>query len=107
MTNKKNTNNKLLTKSDVVDIIKGEKKFLSDKYSISQIGIFGSYSRGEQKHRSDIDILVEFAKYPDLFTYVEIIDYLKSRLKRKVDLITKDALRVEIKNKVLSEVLYI
>ena len=63
--------------------------------------------RGEQKKRSDVDILVMFKQYPDLFTYVEISDYLRKKLNKKVDLVTKDALREEIKNYILNEVVYI
>jgi uncharacterized protein len=98
---------KLLSKEELIEKILNEKQYLSEKYKVNEIGIFGSYARGEQKPHSDIDILIGFDVCPDLFTYVEIMDYLKFKLKRKVDLVAKDVLRIEIKNQILNEVLFI
>jgi predicted nucleotidyltransferase len=84
-----------------------EKEFLIKKYSISNIGIFGSFARGEENISSDIDILIDFNIYPDLFTFIEISNYLKFKLSRKVDLVTTNALRIELKNQILKEVIYI
>lgn len=36
------------------------KPLIQQKYHVTQLGIFGSYVRGEQTPKSDIDILVEF-----------------------------------------------
>jgi len=33
---------------------------LRQKYKVKRIGVFGSFVRGEQKKKSDIDLLVEF-----------------------------------------------
>ncbi|NPV01324.1 MAG: nucleotidyltransferase [Brevinematales bacterium] len=52
----------------IKDILLSEKSYLKEKYFISNIGLFGSYTRGEQKNKSDLDILVEFSKPID-FSY--------------------------------------
>lgn len=83
------------------------KPFLKEKYKIKEIGIFGSYVRGEQKKRSDCDILVEFEEVPDLFTYIEIEEFLSRKLKVKVDLVMKSALKPYIGKIILEEVEYI
>jgi predicted nucleotidyltransferase len=49
---------------------------LKKKYNIRQLGVFGSYSRGEQIEKSDIDILVEFEK-PIGLDFVLLADELK------------------------------
>jgi hypothetical protein len=49
------------TIDEIKGILKEHKKEVSQKYKVREIGIFGSFVRGEQKKRSDIDILVEFA----------------------------------------------
>lgn len=95
------------SRDEIIRLLKSEKSFLHDKYSISEIALFGSYCRDEQKSRSDVDLMVTFEEYPDLFAYVEIIDYLKSKLRNKVDLITKSAVRNEILPFILSEAVYI
>ena len=51
--------NKLPSKDEIIEKISNEKQHLSEKYHVSEIGLFGSYARGEQKNRSDIDILIE------------------------------------------------
>lgn len=82
---------------------------LREKYGIKEIGVFGSYMRGEQKKGSDIDILVEF--YPDaemdLITFVELEEHLSDLLGIKVDLVMKSALKPRIGKQILKEVVYI
>lgn len=92
---------------DLIHIIQQEKDFLKKKYNISGIALFGSFARDEQTKNSDIDLLVEFSDNPDLFTYIEINNYLKKKLRRKVDLVTEEALRPDIKKQIMSEVIYL
>ena len=88
-------------------ILKEHKEELYKKYKVKEIGIFGSFVRGEQKKRSDIDILVEFEEVPDLLKFIEIERYLERLLKKKIDLVRKKALRPELKDIILREVVYI
>lgn len=83
------------------------KPLLKEKYKIKEIGIFGSYIKGKQKKRSDLDILVEFEEVPDLFTFIEIEDFLSRKLKIKVDLVMKSALKPYIGKIILKETIYI
>lgn len=91
----------------IAEILKKHKKELNEKYKVKEIGIFGSYVRGEQKRGSDVDILVEFEEVPDLFKFLELERYLESLLKLKVDLVRKKALREELRDIILSEVINI
>ncbi len=61
------------------------KPILKEKYQVETIGVFGSYSRGEQKTRSDVDILVTFAEPNDidLIDFIEIKQFLSRKLKTK------------------------
>ncbi len=93
--------------TEIIDIVKNEKDFLFKMYSVTKIGIFGSYARGEQNKSSDVDLIIEFSHTPDLFTFIEIMNYLKSKIKRKVDLVIADSLRPEIKSKIMTEVVYL
>jgi len=77
---------------------------LRDKYSVSYIGIFGSYIRGEQTKDSDLDILVQFEKTPGLLKYIELENYLSDLLGVKVDLVMKSALKPNIGKRILNEV---
>ncbi len=83
------------------------KPILRKKFKIKKIGLFGSYVKGTQNKKSDCDILVEFYETPDLFTYIEIEEFLSKQLNVKVDLVMKSALKPYIGKIILQEVQYI
>jgi predicted nucleotidyltransferase len=75
------------------------KPILREKYKVKEIGIFGSYVKGRQRKRSDIDILVDFEEVPDLFTFVETEEFIS---KKKVICELKfNSVKVAIYRKVL------
>ncbi len=80
---------------------------LEEKFKVKEIGIFGSFARKEQRKKSDVDILVEFSETIDLFTFVELGDYLNEILGIKVDVVMKDTLKPRIKERILSEAIYL
>lgn len=107
---KSKQNSKIISLREINKILKERKEELKEKYKIREIGVFGSYVRGEQKKRgSDVDILVEFndEDIPDLLKFIEMEMYLKKLLKKKVDLVRKGGIRPELKNIVLNEVIYL
>lgn len=79
------------------------KPILKDVYGVTEIGIFGSYLRGEEKDQSDLDILVEFEKPMGLFKFVELENYLSEKIGVKVDLVMKSALKMRIGKRILNE----
>lgn len=83
------------------------KPYLREKYKVKTIGVFGSYVRGEQKKRSDVDILVEFDETPGLLGYLGLENYLSDAIGVKVDLVMKDALKPRIGKHILEEVVYV
>jgi uncharacterized protein len=80
---------------------------LEQKYKIKEIGIFGSYARHEQHKKSDLDVLVTFSETPDLFQFIELENLLTDLLGVKVDLVMKEGLRPQFKDKILSETVYV
>jgi len=83
--------------------LKGE---LFTRFSVSRIGINGAVARGEQTEASDIDILVEFSRPVGFFTFIELEEYLSLRLGAPVDLVTPDALKPLVRERVAAEVAY-
>jgi len=83
------------------------KPFLKEKYKVKEIGIFGSYVKNKQKKRSDLDILVEFEEVPSLIEFIEMENFLSDKLKIKVDLVMKKALKPNIGKAILKEVIYL
>jgi predicted nucleotidyltransferase len=100
-------NKKHITLETIIDELKKIKPEISEKFYVKEIGIFGSYVRGEEKASSDIDILVEFSKPIGLFKFMDLEDYLRRRLKIKVDLVSKKALKPYIGEKILKETKFI
>ncbi len=77
---------------------------IRERYQVKSLGIFGSYIRGEQKKRSDLDLLVEFESYPSLFEFVHLQNELSKLVGIKVDLVTKSGLKPAIGRRILAEV---
>lgn len=90
-----------------IKIISQNLDSLKKDYGVKKIGVFGSFVNGQPGKNSDIDILVEFLKPVGFFEFVDLENFLSRKLKRKVDLATKNALKPAIKKDVLKEVVYV
>ena len=88
-----------------MDLIKEHELEIKDKYSVSKIGVFGSYARGEEKESSDIDILVEFQE-TTLHNFMGLIFYLEELLGKEVHLVTNNALSPYMRPNVEKEVVW-
>jgi len=92
---------------DIQECVKAHKNELNRDYKVKEIGIFGSYVRGHQHDKSDLDILVDFNETIGLFKFVALERYLSQLLGVKVDLVMKSALKPRIGAHILKEVCYI
>lgn len=94
------------TFKEVREILQSEKAHLAREYGITELGIFGSYVRGEQRAESDIDILIALEEPPrmDLFDLINLEDHLSQLLGADVDIAIKESLRRRIGQRILSEV---
>ncbi|MCL5949376.1 MAG: nucleotidyltransferase domain-containing protein [Candidatus Bathyarchaeota archaeon] len=90
-----------------LDEVKGQlealKPTLKKRFKVETIDIFGSYARGEQTEKSDLDILVTYGEMVDLLLVAELRRYLRRKLRMKVDVISKKYLNKYIKDQVLEE----
>lgn len=78
---------------------------LRQTYGVSALGIFGSYAAGQAGPGSDLDLLVEFDRPPTLFQFVRLERQLSQLLGVKVDLVMKSALKPEIGQRILRQVM--
>ncbi|MCK4734983.1 MAG: nucleotidyltransferase domain-containing protein [Methanophagales archaeon] len=67
---------------EIFNSIKNQKAFLKDRYKVKEIGVFGSFVKGEQKRGSDVDILVVFENEMELggFEYIGLMNDLEDYL---------------------------
>ncbi|MDT7907813.1 MAG: nucleotidyltransferase domain-containing protein [Candidatus Calescibacterium sp.] len=78
------------------------------KLNNGNMSIFGSYARGEQKKKSDLDVLVKFYKKAKLFEFVGLALFLEEKLGiKKVDVVPYDTVREELKEYIFKETIYI
>ena len=91
----------------IEDILKLHRKELEERFKVKKIGIFGSYLRGEQRKRSDLDLLVDFKEVPGLLGFLELEEFLTEITGLKVDLVMRGGLKPGIEEHILREVLYI
>jgi len=87
-----------------IAILRNHLPEIRKRYGVRSLGIFGSFVRGEQQTRSDLDVLVEFDRAPTLFGFIDLGDYLTDLLGVKVDLVMKSALKPTIGSFILAEV---
>ena len=76
------------------------------KYSVRKIGLFGSFLHGDESDNSDIDFLVEFFE-KSFDNYMDLKFFLEELFKRPVDLVTHKALKRQLRDKILGEVMYV
>lgn len=79
--------NRMVTKDEIINILKENRQRLSADYGIKRIVLFGSFAVGEPSETSNIDIIVELER-PIGFRFVEMAKFLEGLLGRKVDVLT-------------------
>lgn len=95
------------TVMSAIQLLKSHSDFFRRTFGISKIGVFGSFARGEEQENSDIDILVAFQKGEKTFDhFMDLKYYLEDLFGRKVDLVTMEALRPQLRDSILQEVAY-
>lgn len=94
--------------TEIIQRIKNHEKEIKYNFKVKEIGIFGSYVRGEQTLQSDIDILVDIEIEGKTFdNYMNLKYYLENLLALKVDLIMKGAIKKRLRPSILEEVVYV
>jgi len=73
------------------------------KNNVTKAGIFGSYARGDYTKKSDIDILIKFKGQKSLLDLVRLERELKTKIKKKIDVVTYNSLHPLLKEKILKE----
>jgi len=79
---------------------------LKKEYAVKEIGLFGSFSNGTNTEDSDIDLIVELEK-PIGWKFFSLELYLENVFNRKIDLVTKNSIKEQLKDSILGQVNYI
>lgn len=95
------------TLTQIKQTLVAHKSEIMKQYDVNEIGVFGSYVRGEQTEKSDIDILVDFNRGIGFFKFLELEELLGTMLHKKVDLVSKQGLKPIIGEYILREVILV
>lgn len=92
---------------EIQTTLAAQRKELEARFNVKEIGVFGSFVKGQEQEGSDIDILVEFKEPIGLFEFMRLEEYLSNLLGTKVDLVSKKALKPRIGAHILKEVIFV
>jgi len=92
-----------MKRDEIIHRLRQQREDLRRRYGVCRLAVFGSYAHDAQRPDSDLDLLVEFEATPGLFLFVRLKDALTQLLGVKVDLVMKDALRPQLRQKVLRD----
>ena len=95
------------TTAEIKRLLHQFKPLIQQKYQISDLGLFGSYVRGEQNEDSDVDVLIDYLEAPSLVQLVDLEFYISELLGIKADVVTKEGLKPRYRERILAEVVYV
>ncbi len=96
-----------MTKNIIIDYLKSHKDEFEKKYNISRLALFGSYSRGDNKKESDIDIAIE-TKLSDYFILYDFKEELEDYFQTKVDVVRiRDRMNESLRKRIMKDGIYV
>ena len=81
-----------VTRDQVVSLLGDHRQELG-RLHVKALALFGSLARDEARPDSDVDLLVEFDGEPTFDRFMELKFFLEDLLRRRVDLVTRAALK--------------
>lgn len=97
----------VVNKENILTLVERNKERVKS-LGVKRLGLFGSFIRGEQRADSDVDVLVEFrARQKTFDNFIQLSFLLEDLFKRRVELVTPEALSPYIGPRILSQVQYV
>lgn len=95
-----------MNRYDIMAQIRRHDDFLI-AHGVKRIGLFGSYARGEEREKSDIDLLVEFDTGKKNYdNFIELCFFFEDLLGHKVDLLTPESISPFIRSYIEKDAYY-
>lgn len=96
-----------MNKNEIITELRNLDEEICGKYRAKVKGVFGSVIRGEDRQGSDLDVLVEFVDGATLLDFVGLALYLEDKLGIAVDIVPADTIKSELKDRILSETVFV
>ncbi len=98
--------NAMINKDIILNYLKEHKNEFMQKYSVEQIGLFGSFARNETREDSDIDIFVQME--PDFYKLIGLKQQIEDYFNTKVDIVRlRDKMNEALKRRILKDGIYV
>ncbi len=99
----------MMTRGEILEYLSRNKIYFRDNFHIIKIGLFGSYSKGEQRSNSDIDLIVEFERNtPNLYDLKnKLRSYIRKDLNINVDICREKYIKPIFKDSILRKTIYV
>ena len=91
-----------MQRDEIVGRLAGSRDLLT-RFGMKELYLFGSAVRNEASENSDIDLLVDFEQPASLFAFVRLQREIEAVLGRRVDLVTRLALKPNLRDRILRE----
>ena len=95
------------SKGEILNMLKGLVPEIQELYNVRSLALFGSFARDESGVESDVDVLVDFKKGASLFDLTGLGCFLEDALQKKVDVVSRKALRKEISESVYHDAIVV
>ena len=93
--------------TEIIQLLRQHRDELRKRFGVKSLAVFGSVARGEARPDSDVDILVEFEGRATFDRYMGLKFFLEDLLGRRVDLVTRKALKPRLRPYVEQEAIYV
>ncbi len=91
-----------MQREEIVGRLAGSRDLLA-RFGVKELYLFGSAARDEARDDSDVDLLVEFEQPVSLFQFVRLQRGIEAVLGRRVDLVTRRAIKPQLRDRILRE----
>ena len=97
----------MAVKNEILELLREIKPELVSRFAVANLGIFGSAVRDDfSEISSDVDLLVDFSK-PIGIEFVDLAEFIEKKLRRKVDLVSKNAIRPTYFSQIQNDLIYV
>ncbi len=92
--------------SQIQSTLSSHRAEFSDRFMVKNLAVFGSYACNEQRHDSDVDILVEFSS-PVGIEFIDLGNYLERILNLRVDLVSRNGIKPKYFQRIEADLKYV
>jgi hypothetical protein len=96
-----------INRDEILGLLSRQRQGFCERFDVKDLAIFGSFAQDRQSDSSDLDVLVDFAHKATFDSFMDLKFCLEDLLGLRVDLVTRSALRSELKDAIEKDLIYV